>query len=208
MIGSQPGVITFSPRRVNHEEHDEEHGHHAHERGDPETPTPTIGVLFVGMVDGCTQHVAEACPHWDGEVEERQDLGPGVLGVQIGDDGRSDGRVRSLADAHQGSKSQKCPEIGHERAQQGGYGPKGQSQDHDPSAAVSVSHVTEDGCEYHIRDDKGRLQKAQIFVLVLDFKAGLIPNGVDHTGHCRPVHVVDQIDKDQQKDRDGLGLVQ
>lgn len=50
-------------------------------------------------------------PDWYSEVEEGEHLRADIADEEIADDGRRDGRVRRLADAHQAAEKREHAEI-------------------------------------------------------------------------------------------------
>ena len=137
--GSEDGALGLAAGRVLKDVEDEEDGDEAQTGGEAEAPAPVGG--HVG--DLGAHDVAEAGADGDGEVEEGEDLGAGVLAVEVGDDGGGDGGVGRLADAHQHAEEHEPPEVLHQGSHQGGEGPDGDAHQHDVAAVVAVAKVPE-----------------------------------------------------------------
>ena len=148
-------ALALAPRGIHHEEEDEEDGEQAENGGDPEAPAPVAARQVSGLG---ADDVPEAAADGDGEVEQGEHLGAGVLDEHVADDGGRDGGVTRLPDADHGAAEEERGVVLHEGSDDGEDGPQKDAERHDEFARVAVASVAKYRCEDHIAGYEGGLQ--------------------------------------------------
>lgn len=94
----------------------------------------------------------------DSEVKECQHFRSDILDKHITDDRWCNCRVARLPDANHSSADEEPFVVGHETPDDCENSPDEDSKCHDEFSGVPIAQISEDGCEDHVRDDKGGLQ--------------------------------------------------